>query len=250
MKLYLFLCLFAAEILANDDYELLVLGDRSQPVSFYLLPMSYQGEGVNPSYEVEEAIKVALSSAGLFTMPLRTQVPSDTENLSAWQMQNIRFVLTGHLFEHNNSLSLRLHVQDTFLNDGFAITGILIPDQLRTSAGMFADQIYRSFFYAAYTTRKTLQELENENAALTNYLHHIVKTYKSHWQSGDARGECLVDIQQLPGGDVFTHKMQKNCFANEAFAAEIQSLLDQVQQLPYEHHKAQFNKYLHITFSR
>lgn len=249
MRLYLILFFFAAQV-AADDYELLVLGDAHQTVHFHIQPFVYTGDGLNPSYEVEEAIKVALSSARLFAMPLRTQVPQDPKNLQAWQVAGVRFVINGTLFEEQKAMMLRLSIQDTLLDDGFTITGVLLPDQLRTSAGLFADQIYRSMFYAAYTNRKTLQELQNENPALTNYLHHIVQTYKRHWQPGNSRGECLVNIQQLPGGDVFTQKLQNNCFQNMAFAQDIEQLLAEVAQLPYENHEDEFNKSLRITFSR
>ncbi len=244
------LLFFIPSVWANDNYELLIVGDSNQPVKFYLLPFSYEGKGINASYEIEEAIKVALSSAGLFSMPMRIEPPQHPIKNTKWRLHDIRFVIEGKLYEQKDSIVLHLAIYDTLLQNGYTLSGALVPNQLQTSAGLFADSVYRSFFYAAFTNRKTLQEVEHEDSTQTNYLHHIVQTYKSHWSPGETHGECLVNLQQLPGGNVLTYELQANCFQNKIFAEEILSLLKRVEQLPYTRYEEQFSKNLAITFSR
>lgn len=247
--LLFFLCCFSSAQ-ASDPITLLIKGGVQEKTQFYVLPITYEGDGVNPSYEVEEAIKVAISGAGLFSTSSRLKPPQNPNSSSQWQFMGVRFVLSGHLFESKNNVMLRLSVQDTLTQEGLQVSSVLLPNQLKFSAQMFADQVYRTLFYASHTNLNTFKILENENTALTNYMHGIVKSFKSQWLKTENKGECLVHINQMPGGGIFTHKLQKNCYQNLAFAEEIDDLLQKVEFLPYEHYQEQFNKNIHITFTR
>ncbi len=250
MKTILFILCSISQALASEPITLLLSGGFQEKTQFYVLPITYEGDGINPSYEVEEAIKVAISGAGLFTMSARLKPPENTQNSSHWQFLGVRFVLSGHLFEKDNNIILRLHVQDTLTGQGLQVSSALLANQLKFSAQLFADQIYRTLFYAAHTNLNTFEILQNEDTALTNYMHGIVKTFKNQWQKSDNKGECLAYINQLPGGGIFTHNLQENCFENPGFAEEIDQLLQQTEALPYEHYQQQFNKNIHITFTR
>ncbi len=244
----LILCLNTA--FASDSIDLLLKGGAKEKTMFFVLPISSVGAGVNPSSEVEEAIKVAISGAGLFSMSARMKAPENTESTTHWQLLGVRFVLSGHLFEQDDNIILKLSVQDTLTQQGLQVSSVLLPKQLKFSAQMFADQVYRTLFYAAHTNLNTFEILQNEDPALTNYMHGIVKTFKKHWKDSDNKGECLVKINQLPGGGIFTHKLQENCFNRQSFADEIEDLMQQVETLPYEHYQKQFNKNINITFTR
>ena len=246
--LILICCFHSAH--ASEAIKLLINGGAQEQTQFFVLPISYEGDGLNPSYEVEEAIKVAISGAGLFSTSARMQPPQNTNNNSQWQFLGIRFVLSGHLFEQDNSIILRLDVQDTLTQKGLQVSSVLLPKQLKFSVQMFADQVYRTLFYAAHTNLDSFEILQNEDPDLTNYMHGIVKAFKNKWQKTDHSGECLVHINQMPGGGIFTHKLQKNCFETQAFAEEIDALMGEIDALPYEHYQEQFNKNIHITFNR
>ncbi|WP_154222822.1 hypothetical protein [Marinicella rhabdoformis] len=250
MKYLLLLLCFLNTAHANAPIKLLIKGGVQEKTQFYVLPITYKGDGVNPSYEVEEAIKVAISGAGLFSMSSRLKPPQNVENLNQWNFLGVRFILTGQLFEEKNSLILRLSVQDTLTQKGLQVSSVLMPDRLKFSVQLFADQVYRTLFYAAHTNLDTFEIMQNEDTALTNYMHSIVKTFKNAWSKTDNKGSCLVHINQMPGGGIFTHNMQENCFHNQTFAEEISEMVQQVEVLPYEHYQEQFNKSIHITFSR
>lgn len=246
--MFLFCCFNSAH--ANDPINLLIKGGAQEKTQFYVLPITYKGDGVNPSYEVEEAIKVAISGAGLFSMSSRLKAPKNINNASQWQFLGVRFVLSGELFEDDNNVMLKLNVQDTLTQEGLQVSSVLLPNQLKLSAQLFADQVYRTLFYASHTNLNTFEILQNEDAALTNYMHGIVITFKNEWSKPNHKGECLVHINQMPGGGIFTHKLQSNCYQNKAFADEISEMIQHVEALPYEHYQAQFNKSIHILFAR
>ncbi len=230
------------------DVKLLVLGGENTPVKFVTLPFSYQGEGLSPAVAVEDHIVQALSSTGLFSMPYRYEKPANVENLTAWQFAGIRYVLSGRLIEEKGMLTLRLSIDDTLGLQPTISSVILNPDQLTLSTQMFADQVYRSLFYATFTNEVEKQYLANENPTLTRYLNQLVMTFKQAWKNDVAKGSCTVEIQQMPGGVPFKSSLNKDCFIDQAMSAEIDQALDSVEVLPYENYQSVFERNLQIEF--
>lgn len=93
----LWVLIFGTDV--NAEIELLIVGDSTQPIKFVALPFSYEGSGLNPAVMVENHIVQALSSTGLFSMPLRYEKPKNLNNMLAWQFAGIRYVLNGEIFE-------------------------------------------------------------------------------------------------------------------------------------------------------
>ncbi len=247
MKLFLG-CLLLCFSAVKAEVKLLVLGDNNTPVKFVALPFSYQGSGLSPAVAVEDHIVQALSSTGLFSMPYRYDKPTDTSNMMAWQFSGIRYVLQGQLVEADDMLTLRLSIDDTLGLQPTISTVILNPNQLTLSSQMFADQVYRSLFYATFTNDTEKQYLANENPTLTRYLNQLVVTFKGAWLNHQAKGSCTVEIQQMPGGVPFKSELNEDCFVDRAMALEIQQTLARIEVLPYESYQSVFEKNLQIEF--
>ena len=228
--------------------ELLVVGDRDRPVQFVVLPFTYQGEGFSPAISVEQHIIQALSSTGLFSMPFRYEAPVDPDNLLGWELAGIRYVLNGRLEAVNQSLLLRLTITDTLGLQPTISTVLLNPEQLQLSSQMFADQVYRSLFYATFTNDQESQYLNNENPTMTRYLNQLVMTFKLAWQDNLSACTCTVDIQQMPGGVPFRSRLQQDCFEGGHLGEEIQALMDDLEVLPYEKYQDVFVKDLTVQF--
>ncbi len=126
---------------AQAEVELLVVGDQAKPVQFVVLPFAYHGEGYSPAVTVENHIIQALSSTGLFSMPFSYDAPDDSENMLAWQLVGIRYVLQGDIHEVNKTMTLRLTISDTLGLQPTFSSVILKPSQLELSRQMFADQV-------------------------------------------------------------------------------------------------------------
>lgn len=234
----------------SANTELLIVGDRSQPVSIVVLPMTYQGDGLSPTVTIENALTQALSSTGLFTMPMRYTVPEDPEDLLAWRLIDVRFVISGQVVETEQNLMLNLSIQDTLGLRPTLSSAALNPDTLGLSVQAFADQLYRSLFYATFTNDNDKQYLVNENPTLTRYLNALISHIKGHWREGPIAGQCQVQLKQLPGGDVFKHKLLTGCFDNPAFGRDIERLFEDLNTLPYEGYQDVFIKDLLLTFVR
>jgi len=232
----------------SAEVELLVVGDDAHPVRFVALPFEYQGNGVSPAVTVENHIVQAISSTGLFSMPYRYEVPTDKTNMYAWQLEDIRYVIEGRLFESSQMLMLRLTINDTLGLQPTLSTVVLNPRQLALSSQMFADQVYRSLFYATFTNDNEKQYLNNEDPTLTRYLNQLVMTFKRAWQNNQAGGTCTVDIQQMPGGLPFKSTLRENCFIDPALATEIQTVLDDIELLPYDRYQEVFERDLVVQF--
>jgi len=230
------------------DIELLIVGDGNQPVQFVALPFEYFGDGFSPAITVENHIIQALSSTGLFSMPLRYEKPHDANNMLAWQLAGIRYVLHGEIHEVEETLTLKLTITDTLGLQPTLSAVILNPKQLKLSSQIFADQVYRSLFYATYTNYRDKQYLEQENPVLTRYLNQLVLKFKMAWHTKGAQGSCTVDLQQIPGGIPFKSELQKNCFNQSNLAHEVQQVLDKVSVLPYEKYQSVFDKSLQLEF--
>ena len=228
--------------------ELLVVGDRDRPVQFVVLPFTYQGEGFSPAISVEQHIIQALSSTGLFSMPFRYEAPVDPDNLLGWELAGIRYVLNGRLEAVNQSLLLRLTITDTLGLQPTISTVLLNPEQLQLSSQMFADQVYRSLFYATFTNDQESQYLNNENPTMTRYLNQLVMAFKMAWQNNSSAGTCTVDVQQMPGGMPFKSRLQQDCFEGGHMGEEIQALMDDLEVLPYEKYQDVFVKDLTVQF--
>ncbi len=232
---------------AQAEIELLIVGGDQQPVKFVALPFEYFGSGYSPAVTVENHIVQALSSTGLFSMPFRYEKPQDVNNMLAWQLAGIRYVLQGEIHEVQQTLTLNLTISDTLGLQPTLSAVILNPEQLELSSQIFADQIYRSLFYATFTNYKEKQYLNQENATLTRYLNQLVIQFKTAWQAQDSQGTCTVDVQQMPGGVPFKSELRKDCFDDAYLAIEVQLALDQAGTLPYEKYQSVFDK--NITFS-
>ncbi|TDR23454.1 hypothetical protein C8D91_0315 [Marinicella litoralis] len=226
----------------------MVLGGQHTPVKFVALPFSYQGSGLSPAVAVEDLIVQALSSTGLFSMPYRYDVPANTNNMMAWQFNGIRYVLQGQLIEADKMLTLRLSIDDTLGLQPTISRVILNPEQLTLSSQMFADQVYRSLFYATFTNDTEKQYLANENPVLTRYLNQLVMTFKAAWVNDQGKGSCTVDIQQMPGGVPFKSELNEDCFLDRALPNEIQQALESIEVLPYENYQTVFERNLKIEF--
>lgn len=229
------------------DVELLIVGGDQQPVQFVALPFEYFGIGFSPAVTVENHIVQALSSTGLFSMPFRYEQPQDLSNMLAWQLAGIRYVLQGEIHEVKQTLTLKLTISDT-LGLQPTLSAVINPKQLELSSQMFADQVYRSLFYATFTNYNDMQYLDQENPTLTRYLNQMVVQFKMAWQVQGAQGACTVDVQQMPGGIPFKSELQKDCFTEPKLATEIQQTLDQVGILPYEKYQSVFEKNLKLQF--
>lgn len=228
--------------------ELLIVGGANEPVQFVALPFSYQGEGLSPAVTVENHLIQALSSTGLFTMPYRYDKPADINNMMAWQLAGIRYVLQGEIIEQKSMLWLKLTIADSLGLQPTFSSVILNPEQLQLSTQMFADQVYRSLFYATFTNDTDKQYLNNENPTLTRYLNQLVMTFKNAWQMNEGIGSCTADIQQMPGGVPFSSKLQDDCFIDNRLAKAIKHTLATVETLPYDHYQEVFDKSLTIKF--
>ena len=239
----LFCCLTA-----QADVELLIVGGDQQPVQFVALPFAYFGDGFSPAVTVENHIVQALSSTGLFSMPFRYQQPQDMNNMLAWQLAGIRYVLQGEIHEFKQSMTLKLTINDTLGLQPTLSAVILNPKQLELSSQMFADQVYRSLFYATFTNYNDMQYLDQENPTFTRYLNQMVVQFKTAWQPEGAVGTCTVEVQQMPGGVPFKSELQKDCFVDPELADEIQQTLDQVGILPYDNYQTVFEKNLQLQF--
>ncbi len=246
--LIIFYSFTAQSFTAKADVELLIVGGNNQPVQFVALPFEYFGSGYSPAVTVENHIIQALSSTGLFSMPFRYQQPHDAGNMLAWQLAGIRYVLKGEIHEVKQTLTLKLTINDTLGLQPTLSAVILNPKQLELSSQMFADQLYRSLFYATFTNYNDMQYLDQENPTLTRYLNQLVMHFKMAWQAKGATGSCTVDVQQMPGGVPFKTELQKNCFIQPNLAAEIQQTLDEVGNLPYEKYQSVFEKNLQLQF--
>jgi len=234
--------------MCRAEIDLLVVGDSQHPVQFVVLPFSYQGAELSPAVTVESHITHALSSTGLFSMPFRYEVPTDVDNMMAWELAGIRYVISGDLIEENEALVLRLTINDTLGLQPTLSSVLLNPKQLELSSQMFADQVYRSLFYATFTNDQDKQYLNNENATLTRYLNQLVMQFKSAWMNNQVSGTCTVDVQQMPGGVPFKSELQVDCFAEPALAEEVQAALDRVEVLPYEQYQDVFARELVLHF--
>lgn len=244
-------CLFFALLISSSvaaEIKLLIVGSQTEPVKFVALPFKYYGEGFSPAVTVESHIIQALSSTGLFSMPFRYEIPADQDNMMAWQLAGIRYVLQGEIHEVKQTMTLRLTISDTLGLQPTLSAVILNPQQLELSSQMFADQVYRSLFYATFTNDNEKQYLDNENPTLTRYLNQLVVAFKMAWQANNSSGSCTADIQQMPGGVPFKSELQKDCFSEPKIALEIQQTLDQVGILPYENYQSVFEKNLQIQF--
>jgi hypothetical protein len=233
---------------SQADVELLVVGDHNNPVKFVLLPIEYHGSDLSPSVTVEDSIVQALSSTGLFSMPFRYDQPEDINHMIAWQLAGIRYVLQGEIYEVHDSIALKLTIYDTLGLQPTISTALLNPKQIALSSQMFADQVYRSLFYATFTNDQEKQYLNHENPTLTRYLNHLVMTFKQAWSNNHTTGTCTVDIQQMPGGVPFKNQLDKDCFLNSELAAEIQQVLATVERLPYDPYQEVFEKNLRVQF--
>ncbi|MCX7552327.1 hypothetical protein OS175_00425 [Marinicella sp. S1101] len=230
------------------EIELLIVGDQTQPIHFVVLPFDYHGDGLSPAVTVENHIIKALSSTGLFSMPLRYEPPQDNDNMLGWQFAGIRYVLQGNLFEERDSMHLTLTINDTLVLKPTISAVILNPKQLEVSSQLFADQIYRSLFYATFTNDEDKQYLNNENATLTRYLNQLVLLFKGVWQNQTGQGSCSVELQQMPGGVPFKTKLMEDCFNGSGLDSEVQSVLDNIGSLPYARYQAVFDKNLSLQF--
>ncbi len=228
--------------------ELLIVGDGSKPITFVVEPISYHGDKLSPAVIIEDALIQALSSTGLFNMPYTYEAPNDHNNMLAWQLAGIRFVIQGSVHEVDQQLRLQLNIYDTLGLQPTYSSALLNPDQLALSAQVFADQVYRSLFYATFTNETEKQYLQNENRLLTRYLNHLVLTFKNSWHSQVTSGSCQVDLQQLPGGVIFKHRLDESCFANADLGAEVEALLARLDVLPYENYQDVFSKNLQLEF--
>ena len=240
------LCFWLA--VADAEIELLIVGDQQNPVKFVVLPFSYIGTGISPAVSIENHIIQALSSTGLFSMPYRYDQPEDVGNMLAWQMSGIRYVLQGELLEARESLSLQLNIYDTLGLKPTASQVLLNTHQITLGSQMFADQVYRSLFYATFTNDPDKQYLSNENPTLTRYLNQLVVTFKLAWINHQNDGTCSVDIQQMPGGVPFKSELNEDCFVDSQLAQEIQETLDGVERLPYDQYQDVFEKNLKLRF--
>lgn len=247
MKLFIFSLLFVGTP-CWAEIDLLIVGDNEQPIKFVALPFSYNGDGLSPAVTVENHMVQALSSTGLFSMPLRYEAPKDVDNMLAWQFAGIRYVLMGEIFEKKDNMHLKLTINDTLTQKPTLSAVILNPSQLELSSQLFADQVYRSLFYATFTNDEEKQYLNNEDPTLTRYLNQLVLLFKSAWRSNDARGSCSVDLQQMPGGVPFKSSLQEDCFQSDQLAKEIRQALDNVGSLPYDRYQEVFDKNLKIQF--
>jgi len=245
---WLLCCTLLCFSVVKAELKLLVVGDSLTPVKFVVLPFTYQGSGLSPAVAVEDHIVKALSSTGLFSMPYRYDQPANINNMEAWQFTGIRYVLQGQLVEAENMLNLRLSINDTLGLQPTISTVILNPEQLTLSSQMFADQLYRSLFYATFTNDTEKQYLANENPKLTRYLNQLVVTFKAAWISNQVKGSCTVGIQQIPGGVPFKSELYEDCFINSELADEIKQTLNQLEVLPYDNYQSVFEKNLSIEF--
>ncbi|MCB1582569.1 MAG: hypothetical protein R3E90_13360 [Marinicella sp.] len=246
MRFYWLLLVFTTPLKA--EIELLIIGGANQPVQFVALPFKYQGQGLSPAVTVENYMTQALSSTGLFSMPYRYDQPIDINNMMAWQLSGVRYVLQGEIIEEKSLLWLKLTISDTLGLQPTFSSVILNPDQLKLSTQMFADQVYRSLFYATFTNEADKQYLNNENPTLTRYLNQLVMTFKNAWKYQGTEGQCTVELQQIPGGVPFTSKLQEDCFENSGLASEIQHVLAAVEFLPYDQYQTVFEKKLTLKF--
>lgn len=232
----------------HAEIDLLVVGDGQHPVQFVVLPFTYEGSELSPAVTIESHITQALSSTGLFSMPFRYDAPVEADNMLAWQMAGIRYVIAGDLYEQGESLVLRLTIHDTLGLQPTLSSVLLNPRQLELSSQMFADQVYRSLFYATFTNDTDKQYLNNENATLTRYLNQLVMVFKGAWLDNQVPGTCTVDIQQMPGGVPFKSHLQVDCFEQPALANEVKAALERVEVLPYEQYQDVFVKDLVLHF--
>lgn len=247
MKFFLFMLLLFCS-LSKADIELLIVGGANEPVQFVALPFTYDGDGLSPAVTVENHMIQALSSTGLFSMPYRYDQPADTNNMTAWQLAGIRYVIQGEITEEKSMLWLKLTISDTLGLQPTFSSAILNPNQLQLSTQMFADQVYRSLFYATFTNDTDKQYLNNENPTLTRYLNQLVMTFKNAWQVNEGTGSCTADIQQMPGGVPFKSKLQEDCFIDNRLAKAIEHALAAVETLPYDRYQEVFDKSLTIKF--
>lgn len=230
------------------EIELLIVGDSTQPIQFVALPFEYQGDGLSPAVTVENHMIQALSSTGLFSMPLRYEQPTDVTNMLAWQFAGIRYVLNGEIYENKDNLHLKLIITDTLTQKPTLSAVILNPDQLELSAQLFADQVYRSLFYTTFTNDEEKQYLNNEDPTLTRYLNQLVILFKNTWNDNKVDGACSVELQQMPGGVPFKSKLKEDCFQKTQLAEEVKQVLDQIGTLPYDRFQEVFDKNLSIQF--
>ena len=235
-------------VYAQADIELLIVGGQHQPVQFVTLPFEYSGTGFSPAVTVENHIVQALSSTGLFSMPFRYKQPENVDNMLAWQMAGIRYVLQGQIHELDQNLILTLTINDTLGLQPTLSRVVLNPKRLELSSQIFADQVYRSLFYATFTNDIDKQYLEQENPTFTRYLNQMMLAFKMAWQTKGAQGTCTVDVQQLPGGVPFKSVLHENCYIQPKLAVEIQQILDRVRILPYEKYQSVFEKNLQLQF--
>jgi len=243
-QLLLLLCVFTVQA----DVELLIVGDKDSPVKFVVLPFTYHGSDASPAVVVENNLIQALSSTGLFSMPFRYKAPQNSNHMLGWQLAGIRYVIFGDVYEVHHSLSLKLTIYDTLGLSPVISTAVLNPSQIELSSQLFADQVYRSLFYATFTNDSGKQYLNNENPVLTQYLNQLVMTFKSQWQNTTAKEACEVQLQQLPGGVIFKRQLSKDCLQNNHMRTEMNQLFDSIQVLPYDNYQRVFSKNVTLQF--
>lgn len=248
MYVTLLLVLMSSLVAAANETELWIVGDRSEPVRFVVMPFNYSGDKTSPTVLIEDGIKQALSSTGLLTMPATVSLPDNPHDMYYWQFNDVRFVIYGHVYEQEQHLLLNISVYDSFGLEPMDASMILMPDQIHFSLQQVADRLYRSLFYATFTGNSQLRYLDNEDPQLTAYLHQLIQVFKFNWNSALSSGFCDVDLEQLPGGVIFEQRLGGNCFMTEGLAAEIEETLVAIESLPYDRYRDQFKRKIKLHF--
>ena len=244
---YVFLLLVAI-IWSSGSFaapQFIVVGGADKPVGVYMQPFTYHGPAVSPAVAIEKILLSYLSQSGLFYQPWGLQ-PEERWNLYHWRLAGVRYVISGDIKETDKAIDLRLTVTDTLGTTPTFVWVELNADAWQQATRVFARQLLYSLFYATYTDDVDSQYLQNTEPDETRYWMALVKTLKQHWQNKADRGECQVNIAQLPGGQIQSYDIDTDCEA--ALFSELQDLFEALKELPYDGFKAPFAQYFTVTF--
>ncbi len=230
----------------SSAIELVIVGDANHPVAFKVQPFKYEGEGVSPAIEMERIISISLSNNGLFHQPLRQPATMPTSSLE-WQSAGIHYLINGVIRENNGAMGVRLTVEATHKGAHPHVLNVeLHPETWQIAMQLLSQKIFYHLFYNTYTDQSKSRNLNDDKDESLDYLVHLVRTVKNHWSSEVKSGHCVVNLKQLPGGNVQSFAIEKDC--DNKLEPEINAIFSGLDDLPYEEFKAQFMRYLRFHF--
>lgn len=225
--------------------KFIIIGGADNPVGVIMRPLNYEGNGISPAVVIEDILVAQLSQSGLFHQPWQLK-SRDKWNLHHWRLAGVRYLISGRIEENEQSIHLHLTITDTLGTTPTNVWVELNGDAWQQATRVFARQLLYSLFYATYTDDINSQYLNDTEPEETRYWIALVQTIKSHWHNRQVRGECRVNVTQLPGGQVQSYVFAEQC--DEDFVVELQTLFEQLTELPYGGFNAPFAQNFTVNF--